>query len=245
MPPPSPKVYLILGIPGSGRREVLYDLIEGGVPAGEEVLFFHPRDEQPSPYDEQIEALDNVRGVSCALETEKITHDSITRAPEHIFFLAPGTGDPVAMVEALKKWLDHNQCRIGRILTVVHCDFFAETPEALPWIDACLHFSDISLLNRRENVSNRWIRDFQNRFQKERLPLLFYFVKKGRVPNPPAVLDPEARRVSLYFDELPEIDEDKPAAGEEPPDDAGPDPYVARLENGQRKRPVPDIRKFL
>ena len=56
----APLTYLVFGIPNSGRREVIFDLIEGGIPENEEIIYFRPDGETACAYDEQIEALDKV-----------------------------------------------------------------------------------------------------------------------------------------------------------------------------------------
>ncbi|MEM8867723.1 MAG: GTP-binding protein [Verrucomicrobiota bacterium] len=238
----APLVYILYGIPNSGRREVLFDLIDGGVPVTKQVLYFRPSNEDVCPYDEQLEALENVAIIDWELKDGKVTHGSISAAPEHIFFLAPGTSDPSDIAEAVKSWTDHNQCEIGRIVTVVHCNFLQAQPQAKLWFDACIHFSDIVLLNRREDINNKWVKEFEEGYRKQCIPSRFLLVKKGRVANPPEVLDPEARRTSLYFDELIPIEEDE--FEDDLPEDQKPDAYIERLESGQRARPVPDIRKF-
>jgi hypothetical protein len=239
-----PLVYLVFGIPASGRRELIFDLIEGGIPASERVLYFRPEGEAACTHDEQIEALENVDVVSWQLKDAKVTHGKISAAPEKIIFLAPGTSDPADCAEALKTWTDHNQCQIARLLTNVHCSFLAAEPKAKAWFEACIHFSDIVLLNRREDAGNKWVKDFESAHKKACTPARFIMVKKGRVANPAEVLDPEARRVSLYFDELIPIEEDE-FEDEHQPDDLKPDIYIERLESGHRAKPIPDIRKLL
>ena len=233
-----PQVYFIYGIPHSGRREILLDLIESGMDAGEPILYFRPEDEPQSPLDERLEALNNVSVVSWKLSGATIRHGSVKAAPQKIVFLAPGNSDPADAAEALKTWIDGNQCRIARIITVVHCAFLSRNESALPWFDACIHFSDVILLNRRENVSNKWVKDFEVGYRKQYCPSRFLLVKKGRVANPFEVLEPEARRVSLYFDELISIEEDA-FDEDELPEDRKPDKYIERLENGQRVRRIP------
>lgn len=239
-----PLIYFVFGIPNSGRREVIFDLIEGGIPKEEQVLYFRPDGEVASSFDEQLEALENVSVVSWQLKNGKVHHGKLSAAPQKIIFLAPGTSDPADCAEALKQWSEHNQCRVARILTVLHCHFLSEQSAARPWFDACIHFSDIVLLNRREEAGNKWVKDFEAGFKKERCPARFIFVKKGRVTNPAEVLDPEARRVSLYFDELIPIEDDE-FEDEHQPDDLKPDRYIERLESGQRAKPIPPITKFL
>jgi len=240
----APLVYLVYGIPNSGRREVIFDLIEGGIAKNSQVLYFRGSDELPCPFDEQIEALENVSVVDWKLNGAKVAHGKITAAPEIILFLAPGTSDPSDVAEALKSWTDHNHCEIGRILTVAHCGELSTKPEMRSWYDACIHFSDMVLLNRREGVNNKWVKDFEESFRKAHYPCRFVLVKKGRVANPAEVLDPEARRLSLYFDELIPIEDDE-FEDEETPEDTKPDKYIERLESGQRAHPIPDITKFL
>lgn len=239
----APLVYLIYGIPGSGRREVIFDLIQGGLKSGGSVLYFRPESETPSPFDEQIEAIGEVVVVNWRLSGNTIKHDAIHSEPETIFILAPGDGDPVDVAEALRTWTEHNSCEVGRILTVLHCGFLKETPQAQAWFDGCIHFSDIVLLNRREAAGNKWVKDFEEGYRKRCFPCRFLMVKKGRVDNPHEVLEPEARRVSLYFDQLIPIEDDEFEDGL--PEDQKPDKYIERLESGQRAHPIPDIRKLL
>ena len=68
-------------------------------------------------------------------------------------------------------------------------------------------------------------------------------MKNNRVANPAEVLYPEARRTSLYFDELIPIEEDE--FEDQAPDDLKPDRYIERLESGQRACPIPSIQKWL
>ena len=242
--PPKPQVYLICGIPDSGRREILFDLVESGIDTSEQVLYFRPENEPPNPFDQKLETLENTNCTNWNLSGTTIRHGSIKAAPQKIIFLAPGTCDPVDVAEALKTWIDGNQCQLARIITVVHCDFLYQNEKALPWFDACIHFSDVVLLNRRENVSNKWIKDFEVSYRKQYCPSRFLLVKKGRVANPFEVLEPEARRISLYFDELIPIEEDE-FDDDLLPEDRKPDKYIERLANGQRAHRVPDIGQFL
>lgn len=239
-----PLVYLIYGIPGSERRSVLFDLIEGGLPPDGQVLYFRPEGEPGSPHDEQIEALENVSIADWELSECKIKHGRISAAAEKIIFLAPGLSDPAEMAEALKTWIDHNDCKLGRIITVLNCSFLKEQEKSRPWFDACIHFSDVVLLSRRESVDNKWLKDFEAHYRKACYPCHVELVSKGKAKNPTAVLEPEARRMSLYFDELIPIEEDE-FDDEEQPDDLKPDRYIERNESGQRARPIIEISKFL
>ena len=239
-----PLVYLVFGIPNSGRREVIFDLIEGGIPENEQIIYFRPQDEAACAYDEQIEALDNVSVVGWNLKDCKVTHGKISAAPKKIIFLAPGLSDPSNCAEGLKTWCDHNKCQIARLVTVTHCHFLSENPRAKTWFDACIHFSDVVLLNRREQAGNKWVRDFETAYKKACNPARFVKVKKGRVSNPVEILDPTARRTSLYFDELLPIEDDD-FEDDQQPDDIKIDTYIERLESGHRVKQIPAIAKLL
>ncbi len=242
--PQKPQVYFIYGIPNSGRREILFDLIEAGLDHDEPVLYFRPEEEPDSLFDQKLEALKNVSVATWKLVGTTLQHGSIKAAPRKVIFLAPGACDPADAAEALKQWTDGNQCQIARIITVVHCTFLSQNKSALPWFDACIHFSDVILLNRRENVTNKWVKDFEEEYHKQYCPARFLLVKKGRVANPFEVLEPEARRLSLYFDDLIPIEEDE-LEGDEAPEDMQPDKYIKRLENGQRAHRIPSILKLI
>lgn len=240
----APLVYLVFGVAESGRREIIYDLIEGGIPKDQQVLYFRPNEEASCPHDEQIKALENVSVVGWQIKECKVTHGPITAAPDKIIFMAPGTQAPSDCAEALKEWTNHNNCKMGRLITVVNCSFLKEHPKAQAWFDSSIHFSDVVLLNRREEVDNKWIKEFETGYKKEHYPARFLLVKKGRIGNPVEVLDPEPRRLSLYFDELIPIEDDE-FEDEHQPDDLKPDRFIERLESGQRAKPVPDINQFL
>lgn len=239
-----PLVYLIYGIPDSERRSILYDLIEGGIPEDEQVLYFRPKGEAISSFDQKIEVLENVSVLDWELADSKVKHGTISAAPDKIIFLAPGNSDPADAAEALNAWISHNHCQLGRIITIVNCTFLSEQEKAKGWYDACIHFSDVVLLARRESVDNKWLKAFEARYRKECYPCHIELASKGKARNPAAVLAPEARRVSLYFDELIPIEEDE-FEDEEQPEDIKPDRYIERNESGLRIYPIIKISRLL
>jgi G3E family GTPase len=178
----------------------------------------------------------------------------------HVFILADGRGNPVDQVEAFHQWLPGAGVELARVITVVDCILGAKHPELLRWYDACVHFSDVVLLNRREGVPNKWVSDFIARYRKQHYPCLIELVKRGELANPALVLEPQARRVSQVFDETDAItvtlvsDEEDDEADESGDDDgevvdeyAAPvDPYFERLAGSRRRaKEIPDIAKFL
>jgi hypothetical protein len=173
-----------------------------------------------------------------------------------VFILADGRGSPVDQLEALRPWLDAQagEAELGRIIAIVNCTLAEAHAPLLAWYDACIHFSDVVLLARREGVANKWLSDFQNRYREQFLPALFEIVKQSKVKNPALVLEPQARRLTHAFDEdadwiidgLAEDDDVEVAEGtEEVEVTQAVDPYFARKIGGKRERELPDIATFL
>ncbi|MFP6854834.1 MAG: hypothetical protein VB980_03560 [Opitutales bacterium] len=225
--------YLLLGLPSSGRREILLNL------ASESSSFFaFPHEETPHPLSSDLASL----GSTCHWQWENNSFSLESPVPadvEQVFLLTDHNLDPIDQIEATKDFISANGLALGRIFTIVHCGLAEQYTELMPWYDGCIHFSDVVFLNRRENVSQKWIRAFQEDFRQQYFPCFFEFVKKGKVNNPIHVLDPTPRRLSLYFDEefdLPRSDED---------DDMedvtlAEDPYLAKHPTGERCKPLPD-----
>ena len=96
-----PKVYLILGPNGSGRRALLADFIDG-FESESSVLYFKHIDEIINDYDSHLECLTKVNTVFWSVEDSKIKHDSISVSPSSIFFLVPASIDLADVMEGLK-----------------------------------------------------------------------------------------------------------------------------------------------
>ena len=232
------KVYLILGSNDSGRRAVLCDLIDS-LKSGSPILYFKHKDSLDNKWDNSLESLSQINTVSWSLDEAKIKHDSISVNPESIFFVAPSSINLADVIEGLKGWLSKNDCQLTRVITVVNCKALSENKSHNKWYEAAIHFSDMVLLNRREGVGEKWIKDFVTGKKKQFHPTRFELVKKDRVNNPIDVLDSQTYRTSLYFDDLISIEEDE--FEDLCPEDKKMDRYVERLENGKRNKPIPLI----
>jgi hypothetical protein len=247
---PTPLVYLILGAAGSGRREVVADLIDGGLAGDAKPAVLISLDEPPSELDRKLPGLARWTWIDDAIEA------ALPPDATHLFFVAQGRGNPVELIDVFKPWLEAQGGVLARVITVVNCRLAEKNPPLLAWFEACVHFSDIVLLNRREGVANKWLSDFLAYFQDRFYPCLFEQVKAGRVKNPALVLEPQARRLSHWFDEEPdwvftnadgeEIDEEEVTEDDEeieavPAEDL----YLARDAAGRRAKRIPDIGKFL
>lgn len=246
-----PLVYLFLGATGSGRREIIADLITDGLAAGDRAAVLLPEGEAASPDDARLPGVTRWQWAGGEIVAP------VPPGTTHAFFVADGARNPVDQVEAFKPWLQASGAELGRILCVVHIRLAARHPALLAWYEACVHFSDVVLLHRREGVANKAISDFLGHFKKLHLPCLFELVKEGRVKNPALILEPQPRRVSQVFDEEQDwvftnedgesIDEDEVTADDEEEISASPaeDPYLARRLGGRRVKEIPDIATYL
>jgi len=245
-----PLVYVILGAAGSGRREIVADLIEGGLAEGDRAAVMLSAAEAPDRLDAKLP------GLARWTWTDDSIDGMLPREATHVFFVTDGRTNPVDQLEVCKAWLEGQGGELGRILCVVNCALAEKNPASLAWYEACVHFSDVVLLTRREGVANKWLSEFRAHFDNLFYPCLFELVKAGRVKNPALVLDPLARRMSHAFDaeqewvftdsEGDEIEEDEESEGEEEVEvTAAVDPYFVRDMAQRREKKIPDIRKFL
>jgi hypothetical protein len=250
MPPAEkPLVYLILGASASGRREILVDLSKE-LAAGAQPAVMLAEGEAASSVDAQLPPV-----TRWTFADDHIV-GTLPPGATQVFFIADGRKNPVDQVEVFKPWLEAQGGELARVFTVVNCQFMEKHPPLLAWIEACVHFSDVVLLNRREGVENKWVSAFLAHFQDQFLPCLFEMVRQGRVKNPALVLEPQARRMSHVFDgeatwiftnaEGEEIDE-QDEVDDEDEVEAAPEeePYFARDAAGRRQKKLPDIAKFL
>jgi hypothetical protein len=254
----SSAVYFILGTPGSGRRAILRDLIENGLAPEERAIVLVAESDAPDPADERLAKLKNVevrrwRWEKSAFPAMELPAGATT------FLLGDPQASPVDQVEALKPWIVAQGRELGRIFTVVDCQLAEKQPVLRQWFDACIHFSDVVFLNRREGLANKWLSDFIKHYTDQYFPCHFVQVKtKGDLPTPLVWLDPLARRVSQYFEDdyvdmsdlVIEIGDDEAEEGEKVAADEEdgiipPEPYFVRQRSGRREKEVPDLREYL
>jgi hypothetical protein len=246
-------VYLILGAAGSGRREVIVDLIEGDSVARERAIVLLEEGEAADAAEKKLGKVARWRwSAEAAIEVE-LPNEGV----EKVFFVANGRLNPVDQVEAFRAWLSTQVAELARIICVVDCGLAERNPALLAWYDACIHFSDVVLLNRREGVANKWVKDFQARYGDQCYPCVMEFVRAGRVRNPALILEPCALRISQAFEDEPtwvaedgdtedDSGEDKDAEDEEEVEMVpAEDPYFARRPGGRRVKEIPDVAKFL
>ena len=224
----------------------MLDLIEDGLAAEDRPAILLSDEEWAAPADEKLAAAGRWR----MGDANRIEADFPADA-SHVFILFDGRMNPVDQIEGFKAWLTERGMEVARVLCVVNCKLLETHPKLFAWYEACIYFSDVVLLNQREDVPNKWIGDFKGKFEHKFYPCLFEFVREGRVKNPALVLAPVARRMSHVFDEQEwvaedeEDDEDEQAEGDEVGMKPEEDPYLERRNGGRRVHEIPNIAEFL
>lgn len=244
----SAKLYLVLGTSQSGRREIMYDLIEGSsdFQSTNHIVLIN-KAEPKNPITQKLEILANTQLIEWEYLNNhlRVPHFN-TSSKDKIFFILSSTEDLINQIEAFKIWLDkHPEFFLARVLSTIDCKLVQDNEGLLPWFEAVIYFSDYVFLTHREMVSEKWVKDFINSFEEQHYPCIFEKVKKTRVANPDTVLNPQARRISPLFDNLEaidtlEIDEDN--LPEEPFElKVKQDPYLERDQDGKRVIKLPSI----
>lgn len=244
------RIYLILGCSGGGRRTALAELAGTALDNGEpEVFALLPSGEPSVPADQTLASLPRLQVLFYPTD-----HPDLPLVPPQaatVFVLLPGLENPLDWIERLPAWMAAGSHTLGRVFTVVPCAQVEAHPPLRVWFEACIHFSDVVLLTQREGLNNRWVSDFVSHFKNRHYPCLFELVSKRGLPNPTALLFPEARRLSLLFDDefedLPAFSDEVESSSAEwdEPEETPVDPYLERLPGGQRARPLPDLRRLL
>lgn len=230
----SPLVYFILGLPRSGRGAIIQDLVEfeGGTDAGVYVAA-HASDALSCGVDVYWEWRQD------ALHLPELP----STKPELLFWVSRPDQDPVDQLEAFKHWLAQAHVHLGRIFCILDCVRAYQSDRARKWYEGLIHFSDCVFLSRHQDVSGKWVSEFE----KKRPPMPCLFVKpsaKGVLAHKVKVLEPFPLRLSHSFDafdkpfwSLPEDEDDNDEEDVTPQ----PDPYFARKKTGQRRHPLPDV----
>jgi hypothetical protein len=239
-------VYLVLGAAGSGRRDVLADLIEDGLVESNRPAILLSSTEWADPADARLAAASRWTMMPGNSVDAEFPQDAT-----HVFIVFDGRLNPVDQIEGFKAWLADRSAEVARIICVVNCQLLEKNPKLFAWYEACIYFSDVVLLNQRDGVPNKWIGDFKGKFEDKFYPCLFEFVRENRVKNPALVLAPVARRMSHVFDEQEWVtvdeddDEEDAQDGDEVEMKAEEDPYLERRNGGRRVHEIPHIADFL
>ncbi len=239
--------YIILGTPGSGRRDIVTQLVDG---LHGETRVYIARSEKRDEAEETLSKTEGVEIVEWFTDGEQLEIPDAEDTPPRIVFITEGARNPVEQLEILAALGPRLGWTVTRIITVVDSSLAHREPGLAEWYKACIHFSDAVVFTRREGVPPAFDRDFMAPYEKECAPALFERTKKGRIANPDIIMAPEARRISQAFDAdrdaIYDMEFDEDQLPDEPFDLANKaDPYFERDERGNRVIRIPDIKAFL
>ncbi|MFP4540718.1 MAG: hypothetical protein ACLFR7_03720 [Opitutales bacterium] len=171
---------------------------------------------------------------------------ALSPALESAFFVPTPERDPRPFLETLRSWMEEQGHTLARIYTVADCAALAASQSG-PYFDLCLHFTDVYFLGHREEVSKKWIQQYRDQLRKRALPAQVELLRKGgKVDDVHALLFPEARRLTQFFDPpdesiLPGLEIEGMAENEgddTDPRDPQNDPYLERNEEGAYRHPL-------
>jgi hypothetical protein len=228
---------IFLGVTGSGRTIAIKELTTNAWPEGKKIRVLFEKSESAS--DDDCWNFQNGEAIIPQPGQE-----------DAAILVTQGKLSPVDQMEAIHRALATSRWQCQRILTIVDCPLASRHHELTEWYQACIHFSDVVILNRRWEVPGQWVSKFLEPYEADFYPCLFInLLKNGTFQNPAAVIEGEPLRLSHIFDEIDAVDEmefDEDNLPDEPFDLVRqPDKYFARDELGRRKISVPDISEIL
>ena len=232
--------------PNPTRWKLLQETVSHALPK-EEGLFVYVT---PGELKEAREALPAERYTvgTWTLVEGRVVFDQPLSAEMGNLLIYGVTPFPADLVDALILGYRADDYVIGRIITHVHSGWCDTVEEAKGWYEGCIHFSDLVLIDSRDEVVDNWVRDILERYRKLHYPCHFDLVRRGLPKHPQWFFDSQPRRLSLVFDpdDLSglggmdyEIEGDEP---EEDEDEDGEkislDPYLSRNAAGEREKKV-------
>lgn len=229
---------VILGLRGSGRGVVAQELAANGWAEGKRIRTYREaREAAPGAADTWsfADGVATLPGPGDAEVGILVTHGALSA---------------VDQMEALHRALPTSGWQVQRIVTVVDCPLAARHPDVVRWLEPCVHFADVVVLNRRWEVPGQWVSKFLEPYEADFYPCLFVnLLKNGTLSNPAMIIEGEPLRRTHIFDDIDPVDEmefDEDDLPDEPFDLVRqPDRYFARDELGRRVLTVPDLGEIL
>ena len=231
---------IVLGPAGSGRTDVVKELVENAWPEGKFIRVLREASE--------ISDSQNTSDTWTFKDGQATLPQPSTE--DAAILITDGRRSAVDQMESLHRALSNSSWQLQRIVTVVDCPLAYRHTTAVEWYDACIHFSDAVILNRRWEVPGQWMSKFLETYENAFYPCVFVnLLKNGSMANPATVIQGEPLRLTHIFDEIDAVDEmefDEDNLPEEPFDLVRqPDKYFARDDFGRRLIAVPDIAPIL
>lgn len=216
------RLHIILGTPGSERRALLSK--------------FLAKNEQTDPFcfllAPELKSMSTPYS-NWAWNQNKFEFKGLPESSEVDFFLFfSNQVDLANQFEAVLELLaDEKDLSMGRIILFLNSTLLPEAnPQLTAWIDAAGHFSDAICFTQRKNENAMAISQCKERFQTMKYPLETYVLGGKKLGALDTILNTNPRRITHLFDPPDLLEED---------DSPENDPYLAKLANGKRVRPVP------
>ena len=134
--------------------------------------------------------------------------------------------------ESLVFLLEENQTfELIRIITFLDARALElGNPKLVPWINANAHFSDAICFFNRSNRNASLISNLIKQYDQLRYPLETYLIPNSSTKHYQSILNSTVKRISHAFDPVDILEaEDTPLS----------DPYLKKLSNGNREKPIP------
>jgi hypothetical protein len=213
-------LFIVLGTPGSNRRDILRHSINESNPNSASCFIFPPELEPGDLPSTQWNLVDTI------FQFEK---------PEEInewFLFLSNQLNLADQMEAVLALLDlENDLELARVLTFINSSVInSQDVEFKNWLDACAHFSDIMCFTNRQNENANQITEMMERYKNMRYPMETIILGSKKTPPIDHLLAPVPLRISHIFDQSDIL---------EPDDLPEYDAYLNRQPNKQRIKPVP------
>src|SRR5215207_1790131 len=126
-----PLVYLILGAAGSGRREVLIDLIADGLDEKDRaVVMLSAREREEPAVDAKLPPVERWEWQEGAIVGQ------LPEGATHVFFVTEGARNPVDQIEVFKAWLEAQGGELARVICIVNSALAEKNAPLLAWYEA-------------------------------------------------------------------------------------------------------------
>lgn len=220
-------LHIILETPDSGAFKYLENALANSF---ENSLFYIPRtkiEERVAKESDNILVWDD-RDIACFTLDE----GSLINSNSESFLFFSSFLEISAQFEHLILELENQPSyKIGRVVSFIDAEKLCKISAMLQsWLDAVAHFSDVLCITNRNNKNGKAVGSLLKRYEDMRYPLESYIISNSKSAKISNILNPTARRISHIFDS-PELleNEETPLS----------DPYLKKLPNGNRAKPIP------
>lgn len=234
-----------MGSLGSGRRFISLDLISSTIEPHEKAILAISNNEKTLSSFPPKELPSNISIQHYNWKGKKPILGEESQKIDSLFWILDSTLSMIDQIENVANWFKKKDLKLTRSITILDCQLLFNKPILKEWAKACIHFSDVVLLNHYHHLPPPWIKNLCQDLKKESHPYILQKVSNNAVDNPYEVLYNEPRRMSLIFDDEDSIDalelNEEELLSIENPIDLKPriDKYLERLDNGIRKISIP------